>query len=181
MKLLLTGACAIIMSATLAPFPAQAAKVMEMEAEDMVRAAGHVKDTLALTPNQQTLWQQVSSKSGALLRVRQSRREKLQAGLKASLADPSKELRDTAGAVEAEAAASALENKDLRELWLTLADALNDQQRQQVTQFMIAQLDRVEAPDHAAGPGAGRGEPSQGGQRHQKRDGGGGMGGGSRF
>jgi len=178
-RLLLSGACAIFVSTALAPFPAQAAKVMEMEAEDMVRAAGHIKDMLALTPNQQTLWQQVASKSGALLRVRQSRREKLQAGLKARLADPNQELRDLAASIEAEAAASAAENKELRELWLTLGDALNDQQRQQVAQFMTSQLDRVEAPDHAAGPGAGRGEPPQGGPRHQKREGG--SGGASRF
>lgn len=180
-RLLRSGACALFLSAALAPFPAHATKVMEMEAEDMVRAAGHFKDMLALTPNQQTLWQQVAAKSGALLRVRQSRREKLQASLKASLADPRQELRDMAAAVEAEAAASAVEDKELRELWLTVGDALNDQQRQQAAQFMVTQLDRAEGADRAAGPGPGRGEPPQGGQRHQKREGGSGIGGASRF
>jgi Skp family chaperone for outer membrane proteins len=165
---------ALFLSAALTSFPAHAAKVMEMEAEDMVRAAGHVKDTLALSPNQQTLWQQVASKSGALLRVRQSRREKLQADLKARLADPRQEWRELAAAVESESAASAGENRQLRELWLTLGDALTDQQRQLVAQFLASQLERVEPPPRADGPGAGRGEPPQGGHRRQKPEGAGG-------
>lgn len=171
-RLLLSGACAIFVSTAMAPVPAQAAKVMEMEADDMVRAAGHVKDMLVLTPNQQTLWQQVASKSDALLRVRQSRREKLQARLKTSLADPAQELRDLAAVIEAEAAVSAGENKELRELWLTLGDALNDQQRQLAAQFMLTQLERVDAPERGTGPAAGHGEPRQGGQRRPRPEGG---------
>ncbi|MES2018482.1 MAG: hypothetical protein V4484_18490 [Pseudomonadota bacterium] len=158
---------ALLFASALAPFPSHAAKVMEMEADDMMRAVSHVKDTLALTPNQQILWQQVSSKSTAMLRIRQSRREKLQAMLKAALADPRGELRELDSGVDAETSTSAAENKELRALWLSVNDALDDQQRQKVAQFMISQLDRVEAPPRAAGPGPERGE---GGQRHHKPD-----------
>lgn len=171
------GASAVLLAAALAPFPAQATKVMGMEADDMVRAASHVKDMLELTPNQQTLWQQVTSKSSAMLRVRQSRREKLQADLKTKLADPRGELRELDPAIESEAAVSAAENKELRALWLTVNDALNDQQRQVVAQFMLSQLDRVDAPEHPAGARPERSEQSQGG-RHHKQDGAGGQ---SRF
>jgi hypothetical protein len=168
-RLLRHGACALFLAAAAAPMPVYAAKVMQMEADDMVRAAAHVKDTLGLTPNQQTLWQQVTAKSGALLRVRQARREKLQASLKTKLADPRQELRDLAAEIEAEGAASVAENRELRELWLTLNDALTDQQRQVVVQFMAAQLERSDAPPERA---AGRGEPPQGGQRHHRPEGG---------
>ena len=173
-RLFRSGACALFLAAALAPFPAQAVKVMDMEADDMVRAASHVKDMLGLNANQQTLWQQVASKSDALLRVRQSRREKLQAALKAKLADPRQELRDLAGGIAAEAIASEAENKELRELWLSVNDALSDPQRQVVAQFVLTQLERINAPERAAAPEHGRGESSQHGQRHQKQDGAGG-------
>jgi hypothetical protein len=170
--LLRSGVTALVLSAALAPFPACASKVMEMGAEDMLRAAGHVKETLGLTPNQQTLWQQVSSRSGALLRARQWRRDKLQADLKARLADPRLELRELAGGIEAEAAASASEERELRELWLTVGDALTDQQRQLVSQFMLSQLERVDAPERAGGPGPERRDQApRAGRRHQKQDG----------
>lgn len=159
-----------------AAMPAHAAPVMSMDADNMVRAAGFLKETLHLTPNQQTLWQQVTVKSAGLLRARQTRRDKLQASLKAQLQDPTKELRSMAGAIELEAAASQHENAELRELWLTVNDALNDQQRVAVNQFLVSQIERVDAPERAAG-GRG-GEPPAGGQRRQKP---GGEMGGARF
>jgi hypothetical protein len=170
-RLLRAGASALILTAALAPLPSHAAKVMGMEADDMVRAASHVKDMLGLTPNQQTLWQQVTSRSSALLRIRQSRREKLQSDLKSKLTDPRGELRDLDAEIEAEAALSATENKELRALWLTVNDALTDPQRQTVAQFLLTQLERVDAPERPAGPE--RGEAPQGG-RHHKQDGAGG-------
>jgi hypothetical protein len=163
----------LALAAALAPFPAHAVKVNDLQADDMVRAAGHMKDALALSPNQLFLWQQVASKSAAILRVRQARRETLQASLKSALANPRVELRELDGGLDQEAVASAAENRELRTLWLTVNDALNDQQRLAVAQFMLNQLDRVDAPERARGPGAERGEPPQGGQRHQKPQGGG--------
>lgn len=159
---------AMLVTAALPPSPALAAKVMEIDADNLVRGAGFMKDTLGLTPNQQTLWQQVASKSAGLLRARQTRREKLQASLKAQLQNPARELRNLSGAIEAEVAATAKENTELRELWLTVNDALNDQQRLTVNQFLVSQLDRVDAPERAPGAKRERGEPPQGGQRRQK-------------
>jgi hypothetical protein len=146
--------CTALMLATL---PASATKVMELEAEQLVRAAGFVRESLALTPNQETLYQQVASKSSSILRARQSRRERLQASLKAQLADPRQELRDLSAGIDQEAAASAAEERQLRELWLTLTDALTDQQRAAAAQFLLTQLDRVAAPERAA-----QGEHAQG-------------------
>lgn len=157
--------------------PAYGAPLMNIDADNLVRGAGFVKETLHLTPNQQTLWQQVTVKSAGLLRARQTRRDKLQAAFKAQLRDPALELRKLAGALAQEEAASAGENAELRELWLGVNDALDDRQRQLAGQFLLTQLERVDAPERA--PGAGRGEPPQGGQRRQKP--GADMGGGVRF
>jgi hypothetical protein len=157
--------------------PAYGAPVMNIDADNLVRGAGFVKETLHLTPNQQTLWQQVASKSAGLLRARQTRRDKLQAAFKAQLQDPALELRKLAGALAQEEAASAGENAELRELWLGLNDALDDRQRLLAGQFLLTQLERVDAPERAAGPS--RGEPPPGGQRRQKP--GADMKGGARF
>ena len=159
-----------------AVLPAQAAPVMSMDADSLVRGALFLKETLHLTPNQETLWQQVTIKSAGLLRARQTRRDKLQASLKAQLQDPSQDLRTLAGAIDQEAAASQRENAELRELWLTVNDAMNDQQRMAANQFLVSQLERVDAPERA--PGGKGGEPPAGGQRRQKP---GGDMGGARF
>ena len=172
-RLLRAAAGALILTAALAPLPSHAAKVMGMEADDLVRAASHVKDMLGLNPNQQTLWQQVASKSAAMLRVRLSRREKLQSDLKARLTDPRGELRDLDAGIESEAATSEAETKELRARWLSVNDALTAQQRQGVAHFMLSQLERVDAPERGAAPGPERGPASQGG-RHHKQDGAGG-------
>ena len=193
-QVLLTGVLAVTM---LPPSPALATRVMDIDAENLARGAGFMKDMLALTPNQQTLWQQVAAKSALVLRARQLRRDKAQTSLKAQLQDPAQELRNMSAVIEAEAALSVKENSELRELWLTVNDVLTDQQRLAVRQFLVTQLDRVDAPEHApgagrgegrgegrgagrgAGRGEGRGEGQPGGQRHQKP--GGEMGGRSRF
>jgi hypothetical protein len=162
--------CTAMLCATL---PASATKVMEMEADQLVRAAAFVRESLALTPNQETLFQQVSAKSAAILRARQSRREHLQADLKARLTDPRQELRDLSAAIDQEAAAAVAEDRQLRELWLTLHDALTDQQRAGASQFLLTQLDRVDAP-----PRAPQGERPQGERgEHGQRPGGKGRGG----
>ena len=149
----------------LAALPAGATKVMEMEAVQLVRAAGFVRQSLSLTPNQETLFQQVSGKSSAILHARQSRREHLQADLKTRLADPRQELRDLAAGIDQEAAASAAEERQLRELWLTLTDALTDQQRAAATQFLLTQLDRIDAPARAPQGERPPGERGEHGQR----------------
>lgn len=156
--------------------PAQSTPVMSMDADSLVRGAGFLKETLHLTPNQQMLWQQVTVKSAGLLRARQTRRDKLQASVKGQLQDPAQDLRTLAPAMELEAALSQRENAELRELWLTVNDAMNDQQRVTVNQFLVSLLERVDAPERTSG---GKGaEPSAGGQRRQKP---GGDMGGARF
>jgi hypothetical protein len=81
-------------------------------------------------------------------------------------------------AVEAEAATTAAEDKQLREAWLEVNDALDDKQRARVATFVGEQLMRVVPDGH---PGGERGG-DHGGQRergsHMGGHGRGGMGGG---
>jgi hypothetical protein len=71
-------------------------------------------------------------------------------------------LRDLNRAVEAEAVATNTEDKQLREAWLEVNDALDDKQRAQVATFIGEQLMRV-VPDgrpggeHGGGHGGDRG------------------------
>jgi len=154
--------------------PAVALPVMEMRAEDLLPMAGELKKSLNLNQNQQTLWQQTESKTRALLRERQARRERLQASAKAGLEVASVELRDLGAAVDAETATSATEEKQMREWWLTVNDALTEPQRKQVAQLVGEQLLRVQDSGMrpAGEPRKEEGEHNRGG--HKK----GGMGGG---
>jgi len=153
---------------------AQATPVMEMRAEDLVPMAIQFRQEVKLTSNQQTLWQQVEARSKTILRERQGRREKLQAALVSGAAQPKVELRELNTAVEAEQAAAAREDKQLRDMWLEVNDALDDGQRQQVAAMVGEQLMRV------AGAGAESRTAPKAEERGQKRGGGkrGGMGGG---
>ncbi|UUZ53849.1 hypothetical protein LP419_35530 [Massilia sp. H-1] len=166
--------CATLMLATVS---ASATNVMNMEAEQLVRAGSFVRESLALTPNQETLFQQVSGKSAAILRAPEPRRERLQADLRTRLADPRQELRDLSAGIDQEAASAAAEDRQLRELWLTLTDALTDQQRVAASQFLLTQLEAwtpLRAPqgerpqgergEHGQRPG-GKGRPGSHGRR----------------
>jgi uncharacterized membrane protein len=124
-------------------FSAQALPLMEMKAEDLMPMVSEFKKSLNLTPNQQTLWQQTETKTRNLLHERQARRERLQAAAKTGLEAPNVELRDLAGAVDAETATSAAEEKQMRAWWLEVNDALSDAQRKQVAQIITEQLLRV--------------------------------------
>jgi DNA mismatch repair protein MutH len=143
---------------------ALATPVMEMRAEDLLPMASEFKKSLNLNANQQTLWLQVEGRSRAILRERQSRRERLQASLKAALPGTRVELRELNGTIEAESAASAQEEKQLRELWLGVNDALDENQRQQVATLIGEQLMRVPDSDqHRAAPRA----REEGGGQHR--------------
>lgn len=157
---------------------AVATPVTDMRAEDLVPMAAEFRHELKLTPNQLSLWQRVESRSKALLRERQGRRERLQEALKSGVALPRVELRDLNSALDGEAAATAQEDQQLRALWLEVNDALDDNQRQQVATMIGEQLMRVAAePNHGAPRGADKGDKRSGGGG--KRGGmGGGMGGG---
>ncbi len=155
--------------------PSFAVPLMDMRVEDLLFMSADVKKSLNLTPNQQTLWNQVEGRSRSILRERQRRREALQEQAKTLLAKPEVELRDLDRAVEAEAAATNTEDKQLRAAWLEVNDALDDKQRAQVATFIGEQLMRV-VPE-------GRSGPERGGERGGGRPGGigghgrGGMGG----
>ncbi len=160
----------------LASASALATPVMDMRAEDLVPMAIQFRQELKLTPNQQTLWQQVETKSKTILRERVGRREKLQAALLSGAAQPKVELRELNTALEAEQTLEANEDKQLRELWLQVNDALDDSQRQQVAVMVGEQLMRATPTEsHAAPRSEERGQRKGGG----KRGGMGGMGGGA--
>jgi len=167
-----------------ATVPAFAVPLMDMRAEDLLFMSADVKKSLNLTPNQQTLWNQMEGRSRSMLRERQHRRETLQEQAKALVAKPDVELRDLNKAVEAEAATTALEDKQLREAWLEVNDALDDKQRAQVATFVGEQLMRVVPDGHPGGDrggehGSGRGSGGghMGGHGRGGMGGGGGMGG----
>jgi len=164
---------ALALSALLSP--AFALPVMEMRAEDFLPMAAELKKSLSLNTNQQTLWQQVESKTRNVLRERKARRERLQAATQAGTQGANVELRDLAKAIDAETAIGAEEEKLMREWWLTVNDALNESQRQTVVRLVGEQLLRVQ--DNGAAPRPERKEESGGEHRGGGRKGGG-MGGG---
>lgn len=158
-----------------ATVPALAVPAMELRIEDLLPMAADFKKELKLNPNQETLWQQVETKTRQLVRERQGRRERLQVALKRSLAMPQAELRELAGGLDAEAAGNLAEQRQLREWWLTVNDALDETQRQAVAAFLGGQMERVLDAAPARGPerarGEGDGERGRGGR--QKPGGGG--------
>jgi multidrug efflux pump subunit AcrB len=165
---------ALALSALLSP--AFALPVMEMRAEDYLPMASELKKSLSLNANQQTLWAQTESKTRNLLRDRKARREQLQAATLAGAQGASVELRELAKAIDQETTISAAEEKQLREWWLTVNDALSESQRQTVAQTLAEQLQRV--PDNGGGARSERKEEGGGEHRGGKGGGRGGMGGG---
>jgi hypothetical protein len=165
-------ACTLLAGACAASF---ATPVMEMRADELLPMAPDFRKSLKLNANQQTLWLQVENKSRAIVRERQARRERLQQALKTGLAGAKVELRDLDGALAAESAVSAQEEKQLRELWLGVNDALDENQRQQVATLFAEQLIRV--PDSEQHHDAPRGRDDGAGQHRGGRGkSGGGMG-----
>jgi hypothetical protein len=153
---------------------ALATPVADMKAADLLPMAAEFRKSLNLNANQQTLWQHVEGKSKTILRERQSRREHLQEALKKALAAPQVELRELSGALDAESDTSAREEKQLRQMWLEVNDALDENQRRQVASVLVEQLMRVPDSDQPrAAPrshedsgghprGTGRGKPGGG-------------------
>lgn len=160
--------------------PSFAVPLMDMRVEDLIFMASDLKTTMHLTTNQQTLWNQVEGRTRSVLRERQHRRETLQEQAKTLLAKPDVELRELNKLVEAESAAASAEDKQLREMWLGVNDALDDKQRAQVAVFLGEQLVRV-VPEGRPGGGGERGGEHPGGRggRGGGRGGMGGMGGGA--
>jgi hypothetical protein len=163
-------AAALLMAGTASALP-----MADLRAQDLLMMAPALKESLKLNANQQTLWQQTEARTRTLLRERQSRTEKMQAATLQALQGRDLELRELSGALDAENAAEAGEEKQLREWWLTVNDALDENQRRAVGVFLAEQLQRK--PE---GPGGGGGAPrSEGGGGHRGGPGGGGGGSGA--
>jgi len=141
---------ALVLSA--AAVPALALPIMDMHLEDLLPMAPDFKKELNLNANQQTLWQQTESRSRQVMRDRLSRRQKMQEAVANALNGKQVELRDLVGVVDAETATTAAEEKQMREWWLTVNDALSEPQRQQVVAFLSEQMMRV--PDNGSRPSA---------------------------
>jgi len=154
--------------------PSFAVPLMDMRVDDLLFMSADVKKSLNLTPNQQTLWNQVEGRSRSILRERQRRREELQEQATAMVARPDVELRDLNRAIDAESATTATEDKQLREAWLEVNDALDDKQRAQVATFVGEQLMRVVPEGHPGGERGGEHGGRMGGHGR------GGMGGGGK-
>ncbi|OBV39420.1 hypothetical protein [Janthinobacterium psychrotolerans] len=140
---------------------ASAVPIAEMRLQDLLPMAPDFKAELKLNANQQILWQQVESKTRQLLRERQSRRERLQAGVRQALAAPSVELRELVAGMDNESTVSLAEEKQLRDWWLSVNDALDERQRQAVAVFIAGQMARVmdAAAPHAEPRAREGGEP----------------------
>jgi uncharacterized membrane protein YgcG len=152
---------------------ASAVPIAEMRLEDLLPMAPDFKAELKLNANQTTLWQQVEGKSRQLLRERKARRERLQAAVTQGLQAPRLELRDLLAGLDNESTLNLAEEKQLREWWLSVNDALDETQRQMVAQFIAGQMARV--MDAAVPHSESRGAP--GGEHGGRKGGKGGMGG----
>lgn len=152
---------------------ASAVPIADMRLEDLLPMAPDFRTELKLNANQGTLWQQVEGKSRQLLRERKARREHLQADVTQRLQAPQLELRDLLAGLDTESTQSLAEEKQLREWWLSVNDALDEHQRQMVAQSIAGQMARV--MDAAAPRSESRGAP--GGEHGGRKGGKGGMGG----
>ena len=116
--------------------PSFAVPVTDIPADVLIAMAPDLRRALALNANQNILWGQVDGRSHAILRERTARRERLQRQAKTVVTTPSPELRTLGAAMDAEDAATQAEEKQLREMWLTVNDALDEKQRLQVAGFI---------------------------------------------
>lgn len=152
--------------------PSFAVPVTDIPADVLIAMAPDLRKALALNANQNILWGQVDGRSHTILRERTARRERLQRLAKTVVTTPSPELRTLGAAMDAEDSATQAEEKQLRDMWLTVNDALDEKQRLQVAEFIGEQLERVEG-----GPMRGDSEKRGGGDKPQRGGGKGGMGG----
>ncbi|WP_343025293.1 hypothetical protein [Massilia sp. MP_M2] len=154
------------------PGTAQSVPLTDLRAEDLLPIAGDLKQSLGLSPNQQTLWSKAEAASRTTLRDRTRRRAALQEWARTLLAIPDADLRKLDAATDAESATANAEDRQLRALWLDVNDGLDDTQRRQVAGRFGEQLMRVvpegggrggapagqrDEPNRRGGPGNGRG------------------------
>jgi len=133
---------------------AHAMSVMEFSVDTLLLNSVQIKTSLNLTKNQDLLWQQTETKLRSLAHQRGVRREHMQFDIQKNLKLPNIELRDLNKQITQEEEISTQENKEIRELCLTLNDALDDNQRLQIQSFLSEQLlmqadSKKDAPDNA--------------------------------
>lgn len=158
--------------------PSYAMLFMDVQGEEVLKQSAEIRQKLNLTANQQVLWQQVESRTREMVRERRARRERFQAELKSSLDDRKIELRDLAKKIDAEEELGSQEISKIRELWLTLDDALDDTQRQAAHAFLREQIDRFDQIKESSMKPEGEVKRESRGGRMSR---GGGMGGNPRF
>ncbi|MES2049851.1 MAG: hypothetical protein V4447_15725 [Pseudomonadota bacterium] len=132
-----------LFAASLLTGSAYAIDLWEFSAQDVLPILTEFKTAAKLSANQQTLWQQMESKTKTIFRSREDRRHEIQSNIKNRLKDKSPELRDLAISMNQEDKLSAQENQELREYWMTMYDALNDGQRDMLAALISDQLARV--------------------------------------
>ncbi|WP_225202214.1 hypothetical protein [Herbaspirillum sp. alder98] len=160
---------------------AAATPLVDLIASDILPMTEQLKKDLQLTPNQQILWQQTEQKTRAVLNQRQQRRTHLQEDTDKVLRTPQAELRDLARGYDDDGAAAEQEGRQLREIWFSMADALDDRQRKQVQDYILDRMQRVaDGPGKSDGShGSGRGARPSGGMGGGAMGGMSGMGGSS--
>lgn len=155
---------------------ARAVPITEWRADDLLMQAAEAKKELALTDNQNLLWEQSVRKTRAILRLRKERRDALDAAARKAAAEPGAELRTLAAPLQDDAASLHDEDKELREIWFTMNDALDDRQRALVLARVKSMLERqAPGPSGEGRPDRGSGKP-EGGIRGRGGPGGGNIG-----
>ena len=156
---------------------AHATPVMEVRLESLLAKAGELKKDLNLNANQQLLWQQTESKLSSMLHQRDVRRNRMQTELELRLEQNNIELRELNPQIEQEEQTTVQENKQMRELVLTLNDALDDKQRQALQMFINASLRTTTDAPKAKRPESGEAPQRKSGMGRQRE----GAGGGGKF
>ncbi|SFC56598.1 hypothetical protein [Massilia yuzhufengensis] len=140
---------------------ARGISLTEWRAEELLMQAADAKKELALTDNQNLLWERSMRKTRVILRARKERRELIDAAARKAAADPVAELRALAVPLQDDAALLHDEDRELREAWLTVNDALDDRQRKLVLARFRSTLERQPGEP---GSGKGEGRPERGGR-----------------
>lgn len=162
-------AACIVFACALLSFvkPVLAIPVSDFRAEDALPILEEVKKNLSLSANQQLLWQQTEAKVRTIIRTREARRRNVQESIKNGMQNKNTELRDLAKVMDQDELISLQENQQLRELWMTMHDALDDKQHEIVMSLLMEQLTRV-ADQPKDSRGGGDGQKQGGGRRGGK-------------
>ncbi len=142
---------------------AHAGTLVDMRFDLLIAKAAELKKDLKLNANQQVLWQQIEGKLQSIQHLREVRREHLQTSFDTQLEKDRMEVRDLNPQLEQEEQLSLQENHQMRELFFTLNDALDDTQRQAMQMYIISTL--------KAGPEGSKARPQDAGDTGKHKGG----------